>query len=95
MWYVLWICSMESEGKEVPTLCTGIFCIFQLAELATSMEMLLSQRMSASQHVKLGCIMETVHSMSTWETYWGPQKQMSLGLVSEVLGSYWLSMILI
>lgn len=26
---------MENEGKEVLTLCTGIFCIFQLTELAT------------------------------------------------------------
>jgi len=49
---------MENEGKEVRTLCTGIFCIFQLQSLPQSVEMLLSQRMSASQHVKLGCIME-------------------------------------
>ena len=78
---------MENEGKGVPTLCTGIFCIFQLQSLPQSVEMLLSQRMSASQHVKLGCIMQTVHSMNTWETSWGPQKQVRrLGVVSEVLG---------
>lgn len=71
---------MENEGKEVSTsLHWHILHIPAGRACHRAQGMLLSQRMSASQHVKLGCIMETVHSMSTWETYWGPQKQVSLG----------------